>query len=402
MNHDQTGYTPRLAERMDGMKASEIRELLKLLDRPGIVAFAGGIPDPVLFDQAAVRAAYDAMLSDPARLAAGLQYSVSEGDPALRDWIAGHMAARGVECTRDNILVTSGSQQGLEFLGKLLLSPGDTALTEAPTYLGALQAFSPNQPRYDTIGGDNRTPESHAEAAGGAERVKLAYVVPDFANPTGRTMTLAARRALLDRAAELDIPVIEDSPYVALRYEGEAVPPIAALDGPIDQSRVIHCGSFSKTFTPGLRVGWVCAARPVIERLTLIKQAADLATSAMNQQVILHLAQGMEAQVARAIAHYRPKRDAMLAALDTHMPDGVTWTEPEGGLFVWVTLPRQMDSVTLLETCVAEDGVAFVPGHAFHPDGSGRNTLRLSFSLPSESDIARGIAALAARIRRAA
>ncbi|RED12836.1 aminotransferase-like domain-containing protein [Pontivivens insulae] len=400
----KTGYSPRLADRMEGMKASEIRELLKLLDRPGIIAFAGGIPDPVLFPQDEVRRAYDAVLSDSAQAAAALQYSVSEGDPELRDWICGYMAERGVTCTRDNILITSGSQQGLEFLGKYLLSPADTALVAAPTYLGALQAFSANQPTYDLLGGPgtNRTAASYAAAATAAGgTAKFAYVVPDFANPSGETMDVAERRALLALATELDVPVIEDSPYVTLRYDGAHQSALQSLDGDdINQSRVIHCGSFSKVFTPGLRVGWVCAARPVIEKLTLIKQASDLSSSAMNQKVMLHLARTRyNQQVTEAIAHYRPKRDAMLDALRTHMPDGVTWTEPEGGLFVWVTLPDGMDCAALLSECVEKDDVAFVPGHAFFADGTGRNTLRLSFSLPPLADIRRGIAALAARIK---
>lgn len=402
-NDSTLDWTSHYAARMAGMKASEIRELLKLLEQPGIISFAGGIPDPQLFPQQDIAAAYAKICGDRNSFNAALQYSVSEGDSGLRRWIVGYMARRGVVCDVDNILITSGSQQGLEFLGRMFLSQGDTALVEAPTYLGALQAFSAMQPNYDALqfGTTNRTAQSYADTAavaGGA--VKFAYVVPDFANPTGRTLDVAGRENLLELARELDIPVIEDSPYTALRYDGADVTPVQALDiaheGSIDQSRVINLGSFSKVFTPGLRVGWVCAPREVIGKLTLIKQASDLSSSAINQRVIAELAEArFDTQVANGITHYRAKRDVMLAALAEFMPKGVTWSKPEGGLFIWVTLPDGRDATALLAQAVERFGVAYVPGHAFFADGSGRNTLRLSFSLPSEAEIAEGIKKLA-------
>ena len=399
-------WEPHYARRASRMRASEIRELLKLLEQPGIISFAGGIPDPALFPVAAAREAYAAALSSPERAGAALQYSVSEGNLALREWIAGSMASLGVACTPDNIVITNGSQQGIEFLGKLLLSPGDTALATAPTYLGALQAFSACEPRYDELRPEdgNRTAPSYRDAAQAAgSEVKLAYVVPDFANPTGETLTLAARQRLLDLARELDIPVIEDAAYAALRFEGESVPPLQALDirhtGSIDRSRVIYCGTFSKTLTPGLRTGWVCAAAPVVRRLVLIKQAADLNAPAINQMVMLEIARSVyESQVARARGHYRAKRDAMLAALANYMPEGCTWTTPEGGLFVWVTLPDGIDAAALLQRAVAEAKVAFVPGGAFFTGGTGANTMRLSYSLPGIDSIGEGIRRLAALI----
>ena len=400
-------WEPAYASRAERLQASEIRELLKLLERPDIISFAGGIPDPALFPIDAVRDAYASSLdAEASRL---LQYSVSEGEPALRGWIAGHMARNGVHCTADNILITSGSQQALEFLGKLLLSPADTALVAAPTYLGALQAFSASEPRYDTLhdAAGSRTALSYRQAAalaGGA--VKLAYVVPDFANPTGDTLPLDRRNALLALATELDIPVIEDAAYTALRYDGSAVTGLQALDtaatGSIEASRVIYCGTFSKVFTPGLRVGWICASQPLIRRLTLIKQASDLNSAAINQNVILKLAeQSFDTQVARARGHYRPKRDAMLEALAAHMPADTTWTRPDGGLFVWLTLPAGINSAHLLTRSVEEARVAFVPGHAFFADGSGANTARLSFSLPDTDTIHNGIERLARLVRTA-
>ena len=407
MSKNELDWTTHYAARIGGMKASEIRELLKLLERPGVISFAGGIPDPALFPQAEIAAAYQTICADRPKFDAAVQYSVSEGDTRLREWVVSYMGARGVPCCLDNVLITNGSQQGLEFLGRMFLSEGDTALVEAPTYLGALQAFSAMEPVYDHLHFEpsNRTAAGYADAAQEAGgRVKLSYVVPDFANPTGRTLSEQQRRALLALCAELNVPIIEDSPYVALRYDGENVPTIQALDvascGSIEASRVISAGSFSKVFTPGLRVGWLCGPAEVIGKLTLIKQASDLSSSAINQAVMAELAWGrFDAQVAQGIDHYRRKRDAMLAALATEMPAGVTWSKPDGGLFVWVTLPDDMDATALLTRAVEEQNMAYVPGHAFFADGTGRNTLRLSFSLPSEAEIAAGIGRLAALLR---
>ena len=396
-------WTPRYATRATRMQASEIRELLRVMEQPGIISFAGGIPDPALFPLEAVRKAYDHILQDPATATRTLQYSISEGDPGLRDWIVKHMAANGIPCDRDNILITNGSQQGLEFLGKLFLSPRDTALVTAPTYLGALQAFSANEPVYDELqlAATNRTASSYEEAAATAGgTTKFAYVVPDFANPTGETLSVESRRSLLNLARDLDVPIIEDSPYSALRFEGEAVPSIQALDiqtcGTIEASRVIQCGSFSKIFMPGLRIGWICAAKPIIRRLTLIKQASDLNSPALNQAVALHLAETLfNDQVEKAKTSYRIKRDAMLAALELNMPKGTTWSRPEGGMFVWLDLPKGVNSTDLLQRAVEKAGVAYVPGKAFFASGGGETTMRLSFSLASPGEIETGIKRLA-------
>jgi DNA-binding transcriptional MocR family regulator len=399
-------WEPRYADRAEKMRASEIRELLKLLDLPGIISFAGGIPDPALFPIAEAKAAYAEVLGESGSGRSALQYSVSEGYLPLRQWIVRHMGRLGVPCEADNIVITCGSQQGLEFLGRLLLSPGDTALATAPTYLGALQAFSAYEPRYDELRSDNgnRTPASYADAAASAGgRVKFAYVVSDFANPTGETMSRSARERLLDLATELDIPIIEDSAYAALRFEGEPIPAIQALDvarsGSLDAARTIYCGTFSKTMSPGLRIGWIVAGKPLIRRLVLIKQASDLNSANVNQMVMHKLVETTyERQVMAARNHYRRRRDAMLAALSEYMPAGVTWTEPQGGLFVWVRLPEGCDSAALLERSVKEARVAFVPGGAFFFDGSGRNTMRLSYSLPDEATIHEGIRRLAGLI----
>ena len=386
------------ARRMNAMRASEIRELLKLVDRPEVISFAGGIPDPALFPAEAARAAFSEALAEPA---AALQYGVSEGYLPLREAIAAEMARAGVPATADNILITAGSQQGLDFLAKALLSPGDTVLAEYPTYLGALQAFSAYEPRYDRLrlDGGNMTPAAYlGRAARDGGALKALYLVPDFANPTGLSLPLEARRAALALAEETGGVVIEDAAYRALRFSGPDQPSLQALDvaarGGLENSRVAYLGTFSKTVAPGLRIGWVCAARALIAKLTLINQASALHVSTINQIAMHKLAQGLPLRIAAARSHYRAKRDALLDALERHAP-GLAHTIPEGGLFSWATLPQGIDAADLLARSLGEVGVAFVPGAAFHPDGSGANTLRLSYSLPSLERIEEGIWRLA-------
>jgi DNA-binding transcriptional MocR family regulator len=386
------------ASRAMRMKASEIRELLKLLEKPEIISFAGGIPDKALFPKQAVSDAYAEVLASDQGDAA-LQYSVSEGYKPLRDWIVGEMAKIGIPCSAANVFITSGSQQVLDYLGKLFLSPNDTALVTWPTYMGALGAFNAYEPAYDKLlPMSNRPAASYVEAAEKAGgRVKFAYAVAEFHNPTGETMSKGEREWLLDLAEQLDIPVIEDAAYQALRYDGETVPPILALDiarhgGDIEKTRTLYCGSFSKTLAPGLRVGWVVANEEVVRKLVLIKQAADLHSSTINQMVIGKVAETVfDEQVKKIKAVYSHRRTRMLAALDKFMPAGVEWTKPEGGMFVWVTLPHWMDGAMLLARALETVQVAFVPGKAFHADGSGANTLRLSFSCASDDMIDQGI-----------
>ncbi|MBL0374375.1 PLP-dependent aminotransferase family protein [Rhizobium sp. KVB221] len=394
------------ASRAMRMKASEIRELLKLLEQPDIISFAGGIPDVALFPKEAVSKAYGEVLAGDQGDAA-LQYSVSEGYKPLRDWIVKEMAKIGIPCNATNVFITSGSQQVLDYLGKLFLSPNDTALVTWPTYMGALGAFNAYEPTYDKLLPMSNRPASSyvdaAEKAGG--RVKFAYAVAEFHNPTGETMTKGEREWLLDLAETLDIPVVEDAAYQALRYDGETVPPILALDiarhgGDINKTRTFYCGSFSKTLAPGLRVGWVVANEEVVRKLVLIKQAADLHSSTINQMVIGKVADGVFAEQVEKIKRvYSHRRNQMLAALQKSMPAGVEWTKPEGGMFVWVTLPKGMDGAALLAKAIAEAKVAFVPGRAFHADGSGQNTLRLSFSCASDEMIETGISRLGSLIR---
>ena len=384
------------ATRAGRMKASEIRELLKLLAQPDIISFAGGIPDPKLFPDQAFREAYADIFATSAGEA--LQYSVSEGYPPLREWIAAHMATIGIPCTADNILITSGSQQALDYLGKLLLSPGDTALVGWPTYLGALGAFNAYEPTYDRLDPEtNRSAADYAETAAAAGgRVKFAYMSVDFANPTGRTMDRAARERVLDLADELDMAVIEDAAYQALRYNGDAIPPILALEiarkGNIEDCRTLYCGSFSKSLAPGLRVGWVCGSKRAIGQMVLLKQAGDLHSSTLNQMAIDRVARSIfDEHVAMLRGVYAERRDHMLSALKRYMPEGVSWTHPQGGMFVWLTVPPNLDGAELLAKSLKTQRVAFVPGRAFFADGTGGNTLRLSFSLADKETIEEGI-----------
>ena len=386
-----------LATRTSRMKASEIRELLKLLDQPDIISFAGGIPDPALFPTEKIKDAYTAIFSSDNKGAA-LQYSPSEGYLPLREWICQDMQKHGVECDIDNILITSGSQQALDYLGKLLLNPDDTALVGWPTYLGALGAFNAYEPNYDCLyPNGNRSAKDYRQTAenhGG--QVKFAYTSVDFANPTGVTLDRRERDNLLDMADDLDIAIIEDAAYQALRYDGDPIPPILALEierkGTIEACRTIYTGSFSKTLSPGLRVGWICAAKPVITRLVLMKQASDLHTPSINQMVIAEVARnGFDAHIATIRKAYAERRDRMLTALQNHMPKGVDWTRPEGGMFIWVTLPKHIDGAKLLAKSLQSAQVAFVPGQAFFADGSGANTIRLNFSLTDGDIIDEGI-----------
>lgn len=395
------------ATRMQRMKASEIRELLKLLEQPDIISFAGGIPDPALFPAKAFQDAMTDALA-PENQSTALQYSVSEGYGPLRDWIVDQMRDLGVPCIRDNVLITSGSQQALDYLGKLLLSPNDTALVTWPTYLGALGAFNAYEPQFDQLTpGGNRSAKEYADAAAGhGGKVKFAYASVDFANPTGETLDRAAREDILKLADDIDMAVIEDSAYQSLRYDGDPIPPMLALEiarkGSIEECRTLYCGSFSKTLAPGLRVGWVCGAEKVISQLVLMKQAADLHSATLNQMAINTVARSVFDEHTMMLRDtYAARRDAMLTALQIYMPDGVSWTKPEGGMFVWITLPKHMDGAGLLKSALEDQRVAFVPGQAFYADRSNANTLRLSFSLADDTQIDEGVKRLAKAIRAA-
>jgi DNA-binding transcriptional MocR family regulator len=401
-------WAARFSDRMARVRASEIRELLKLLDQPDILSFAGGIPDSGLFPTARIQAGYDQVLADPELSRQALQYSVSEGYLPLRLWIAERMALAGVDCDEHNILITAGSQQALDLIGKLFLTAGDTVMVARPTYLGALQAFNAYEPAYLDLPEGALAEGVDARALMAGRRANpLGYFVPDFANPTGQSLTLAEREALLDLAIQLDMTLIEDAAYRELRFEGEALPTLLSLDiarsGSIEQARTLFCGTFSKTISPALRMGWVCGPRAVIEKLVLLKQGCDLHVSTVNQMVAHRaVSEDYEQHLSSLRNAYGAKAQVILAALDRHMPPGVTWSRPQGGMFVWVRLPEHMDGKILLERALAEERVAFVPGEPFFAEVPATNAIRLSYSLPTASEIEDGVARLAGLIARSA
>ena len=401
-----TAWAQRFSERMSRVRANEIRELLKLLDQPDILSFAGGIPDPGLFPAERIQAAYQAVLADPDLSQQALQYSVSEGYLPLREWLAERMAAHGVACGPDNIMLTAGSQQALDLLGKLFLTRGDTVVVARPTYLGALQAFTAYEPNYLDLpdGALDGGCDAQGLMAGRAAR-PLGYFVPDYANPTGESLTAAQRQALLELADATDMTLIEDAAYRELRFAGEALPSLLSLDiarcGSIEQARTLYCGTFSKTISPALRLGWVCGPKAVIEKLVLLKQGSDLHVSTINQMVGWRtVTEDYEQHLSRLRNAYGAKAQATLDALARHMPQGVTWSKPQGGMFVWLRLPDGIDGKDLLARAIAEERVAFVPGAPFFAETAADNTIRLSYSLPTAAEIDDGVARLARLIAR--
>ncbi len=384
------------ASRAARVMPSDVRELARLMGQPDIISFGGGIPDPAVFPLEDVAEAAQRILGDPAKARIALQYSESGGYRPLREWLANYMAGLGAPCGPENILITSGSQQGLDLIGRLFLSPGDRALVEAPTYIGALRAFDACEASYGTV---SELADIDAPAA------KFAYLMPDFQNPMGSCLTRAERLALLDRATARGIPLVEDSAYEKLRYRGEAVPSLLALDiersGGIEENQVIYTSTFSKVIVPSLRVGWVVAPTPVIHRLTLLKQASDLHTSTFNQMLILDLADRiLDARIPIVNALYSDRLDAVLAALKAHMPAGVTWTCPDGGMYIWVDLPEGVDGAELAMTALRDEKVAVVSGRSFYPANPKLNTIRLAFPQTPEDRAGEGIARLARVIRR--
>ncbi len=384
-----------LAARAAKMNSSAIREILKLTDRPGIISMAGGLPSPASFPISAFTQACNTVMERDG--AAALQYSTTEGFPALRQAIADFLPW---DVNPDQILITTGSQQALDLIGKVFLDKGSRILVEKPTYLGALQAFTPFEPTPVGVNSDDEgmlIDDFAAKVGTGENKARLAYVLPNFQNPTGRTMSEARRQALVEKARELDIPLIEDNPYGDLWYEGEPPLPLAARN----PEGVIYMGSFSKVLAPGLRVGFIVAPKSVYGKLTQAKQAADLHSPSFNQRVVAEVMKDgfLHSHIPTIRAMYKVQRDVMLMALEAEMEGlGVTWTRPMGGMFLWVRLPEGMDAQVLLAEAV-ERGMAFVPGAPFYADEAETNTLRLSYVTVSPEQIRQGVAALAAAIR---
>ncbi|OCC24385.1 hypothetical protein MB02_07330 [Croceicoccus estronivorus] len=382
-------WNGRYASRMKNVVASDIREKMKLLGQRNIIHLGGGLPDPALFPEAALADAASAILNDSARARQALSYAPSEGHAPLRQWVADYQTRRGAACSIDNVMITNGSQQGLDFVARLFLAPGDPVMVEIPAFVGALRAFDAYEPRYVPLGRDTGD-------------AKFAYVGTEFCNPTGLSMTAEHRQSLIDVARERGMPVLEDGCYEQLRYEGESLPPLfvtaAQQCGGVEQSPFLHAGSFSKIIAPSLRIGWLAGPAEVIRKLVLIKQAADLATSALNQMLALEVLEGgLDEHLAMVRQAYRERRDSMLAALSRHMPAGVEWTSPEGGLYVWVTFPEGFDAAAFAERVLLEREVSVVAGQAFHPqtnpiDPGCARSIRLSFSMIDAEQAAEGVA----------
>ncbi|MBB2777698.1 UNVERIFIED_ORG: 2-aminoadipate transaminase [Comamonas terrigena] len=384
-----------LAARAAKMNSSAIREILKLTDRPGIISMAGGLPSPAGFPITAFTAACNAVMERDG--AAALQYSTTEGFPALRQAIADFLPW---DVNPDQVLITTGSQQALDLIAKIFMDKDSRILVEKPTYLGALQAFTPMEPVAVGVDSDDEgmlVEDFAAKVGTGADKARIAYVLPNFQNPTGRTMSEARRQALVEKAKELDIPLIEDNPYGDLWYEGEPPLPLAARN----PEGVIYMGSFSKVLAPGLRVGFIVAPKSVYGKLTQAKQAADLHSPSFNQRVVAEVMKDgfLQQHIPTIRAMYKAQRDVMLVALEREMEGlDVSWTRPVGGMFLWVRLPKGMNAQDLLPEAV-ERGMAFVPGAPFFADEAEHNTLRLSYVTVSPAQINQGIAALAAAIR---
>ncbi len=391
-----TDWFSLYASRVARIVASDVREQARLMGQLDVISFGGGIPDPAVFPVEAVDAASRRILGDPTAARVALQYSESGGWRPFREWLARYMGTLGVACGPDNILVTSGSQQGLDLIGRLFLSPGDRVLVEVPTYIGAIRAFDACEASYGTV-------EELADP--GAMPAKLAYLMPDFQNPMGTCLTGEERLALLDQADRRGLPLVEDSAYEKLRYDGEPVPSLLALDcarsGGIDAARVIYTSTFSKVIVPSLRIGWIVGPAPVVHKLMLLKQASDLHTSTFNQMLMMDLADTiLGARIPVVCDLYRRRRDAVLVALAAHMPAGVTWTRPEGGMYVWVELPPGIDGRMFAPRALEEEKVAVVAGKSFFPTAPRLNSIRLAFPQTAEDRAAEGIRRLGALLRR--
>lgn len=393
----KTLWTERYAQRTNRMRSSRVRELLKLTEQPDIISFAGGLPAPEVFPVQEIQEACRKVLEKHSSRA--LQYSATEGYRPLREMIARHTTRYGIEVGPDNILITTGSQQALDLIGRALINPGDHILVERPTYLGALQAWNAAQAEYVTVPLDDdgmRTDELESVLR---TSPKFIYVLPNFHNPAGVTLSLERRHRLIRMADHYGIPIIEDDPYGQLRYVGEHLLPLVVLDNQFQGNNgspytgnVIYLSTFSKILAPGLRLGWVVAPVEVIEKLVLGKQGADLHTSTFDEMVAYEVARGgfldNHVRVIRSV--YRERRDAMLESLEKYFPEEVCWTKPQGGLFLWVLLPERLDADSVLNNALKQK-VAFVPGTSFYADGSGQNTMRLNFSYVKPEKIEEGI-----------
>jgi 2-aminoadipate transaminase len=383
----------QFSQRAQQLQSSVIREILKVTARPEVISFAGGLPSPETFPVERMQKAFDSVLSREGKVA--LQYSTTDGYLPLRQYLADSLSTSDCKISAEQIMMVSGSQQAIDLLGKVLVDEGSKVLVETPSYLGALQALSVYQAKFVSVDTDDHglVPSSVAANADGA---RLLYALPNFQNPTGRTLSVERRYELVETCARLGLPIIEDNPYGDLCYQGEPLPKLLTMN----PEGVIYMGSFSKVLTPGIRLGYVVAPLPLIRKLEQAKQAADLHTSTLTQMVVHEVIKdGFLAEHIPTIRSFYAKQfEVMLNAMATHFPEGVTWTRPEGGMFVWVTLPAHIDSTELLEAAIAQN-IAFVPGTSFYANEPATNTFRLSFVTVSPERINQGIATLGSLIK---
>jgi 2-aminoadipate transaminase len=395
----QTPWEYRYANRTQRMGSSVIRELLKLTEQPDIISFAGGLPAPEVFPVKQFQQACNKVLETEASQA--LQYSTTEGYRPLREMIAERTARYAVTVTPENILITSGSQQALDFIGRVFINQGDHVIVESPTYLGALQAWNAYGAQYISIPSDENgmvTDELEKALRIGP---KFIYVLPNFQNPSGTTLSLERRKQLVELADRYGVPIVEDDPYGQLRFEGEHLPSVVSMDSEYRgddgcyTGNVVYLSTFSKLLAPGIRLAWVIAPEEVIRKFVQTKQAADLSTAAFNQMVTYEVSRDgfLDEHVKTIRATYKERRDVMLEMMDEMFPSEVHWTRPLGGMFLWGILPEGMDSSEVLKKAI-ERKVAFVPGESFHPNGGGKNTMRINFSYSNPDNIREGITRL--------
>ena len=397
-------WSGRFAPRTQHITSSAVRDLLNLTEQPDFISFAGGLPAPEVFPLEEVAAASERVLVEHGSRV--LQYGTTEGYRPLREMIAAQMSDDHVHVQVENVLVTAGSQQALDLLGKVLVDAQDRIVVESPTYLAALQAWSIYEPEYFAAPSDDDGLRPSELEPLLQQQPAFLYCQPNFQNPSGTTLTLERRRQLVTLAQRYGVPLVEDDPYHALRFEGDELPSLLSMAGAlrdhasVDEAGVVYIGTFSKTLAPGLRVGWIVGPRVLINKLAQMKQATDLHTSTFNQALVAQLMRDgvVERQASRVSNLYRERRDVMLQALQEHFPKGVRWTRPQGGMFLWVTLPNGIDAADLLRAAV-EQKVAFVPGAAFFPGGQPANTMRLNFSNAAPERIREGIKRLGALLR---
>jgi 2-aminoadipate transaminase len=388
----------KFAKRMEYLKASEIREILKITERPEIISFAGGLPAPELFPVKEIMEANRIVLEEDG--AKALQYSTTEGYSPLRQWIAGRMNTRlGTSFESDDILITSGSQQALDLSGKVFLDEGDVVLCESPTYLAAISAFKAYGCEFVEVPTDSEgmIPEELERILENTEKVKIIYVIPDFQNPTGRTWSLERRERLVETAMKHQVMIIEDNPYGELRFEGRDLPSVKSFDR---IGCVLCLGTFSKTFCPGYRIGWIAGDQRIIKKYVLVKQGTDLQCNTLAQRELAKYLElyDLDAHIEKIRKVYKQRRDIMVKTMAEEFPEGVTFTRPQGGLFAWVELPTKVHAREVLEKSL-EKNVAFVPGGSFFPNGGKENFFRVNFSNMSEEKIIEGIRRLGEIIR---